>query len=60
MVQDGRKTLSITLHRALAGILALTANAKGPLGESDPVVACSKLVAGAYNHREFRLPPLPI
>lgn len=50
MVQDGRKTLSITLHGALAGILGLAAKAKEPLGGSDPVVACTKLVAGAYNH----------
>jgi site-specific DNA recombinase len=60
VVQDGRKTLSITLHGALAGILGLAANAKGPLGESDPVVECTKLVAGAYNHRQFALPPIAI
>ena len=47
VVQDGRKTLSITLHGALAGILGLAAKAKGPLGESNPLVECTKLVAGA-------------
>jgi site-specific DNA recombinase len=55
VMQDGRKTLSITLHGALAGILGLAAQAKGPLGESDPVVECTKLVAGAYNQRYFPL-----
>jgi hypothetical protein len=48
--QDGRKTFPTTLHGHLAGILVLAANAKGPLGESDPVVACTKLVAGARTH----------
>jgi site-specific DNA recombinase len=50
VVQDGRKTPSITLHGALAGILGLAAKAKGPLGESDPLVTCTKLVAGARKH----------
>jgi site-specific DNA recombinase len=58
VMQDGRKTLSITLHGALAGILGLAAQAKGPLGESDPVVECTKLVAGAYNHRQFEISTL--
>jgi hypothetical protein len=48
--QDGTETLSITLHGDLAGILGLAAKAKGPLDESDPVVPCTKLVAGARNH----------
>jgi site-specific DNA recombinase len=60
VVQDGRKTLSITLHGALAGIVGSPQNAKGPLGESDPVVECTKLVAGAYNPRQFALPPIPV
>ena len=60
VVQDGRTTLSITLHGHLAGVLGLAAKAKGPLGESDPVVECTKLVAGACNLREFQLPPLTI
>jgi site-specific DNA recombinase len=56
VVQDGRKTLSITLHGALAGILGLAAKAKGPLGESDPVVECTKVVAGAgFEPATFRL-----
>jgi site-specific DNA recombinase len=55
VVQDGRKTLSITLHGALAGILGLAAKAKGPLAESDPVVECTKLVAGARFGRCFQL-----
>jgi hypothetical protein len=44
----------------LAGILGLAANAKGPLQASDAVVECTTLVAGACNHRQFQLPPLPI
>ena len=31
----------------LAGILGLAAKAKGPLEASDPLVECTKLVAGA-------------
>ena len=60
MCRDGKDTLSITLHGDLAGILGLAAKAKGPLDASDPVVECTKLVAGARNHRQLRLPPLPI
>jgi site-specific DNA recombinase len=45
--RDGKETLSITLHGHLAGILGLAAKAKGPLDASDPVVECTKLVAGA-------------
>jgi site-specific DNA recombinase len=48
--RDGKETLSITLHGHLAGILGLAAKAKGPLDASDPVVECTKLVAGARNH----------
>jgi DNA invertase Pin-like site-specific DNA recombinase len=58
--RDGKATFSITLHGDLAGILGLAAKAKGPLDESDPVVECTKLVAGAHNHREFRLPPTAV
>ena len=50
ILRDGKKSLSITLHGDLAGILGLAAKAKGPLEESDPVVECTKLVAGARNH----------
>jgi site-specific DNA recombinase len=49
VLRDGKDTLSITLHGDLAGILGLAAKAKGPLDQSDPVVACTKLVAGARN-----------
>jgi hypothetical protein len=38
------------LHGRLAGILGLAAKAKGPHDASDPVVECTKLVAGARNH----------
>ena len=48
--REGKETLSITLHGDLAGILGLAAKAKGPLEASDPVVECTKLVAGARNH----------
>jgi site-specific DNA recombinase len=51
--QDGKEILSITLHGHLAGILGLAAKAKGPLDASGPSVECTKLVAGACNHREF-------
>jgi hypothetical protein len=57
---EGKETLSITLHGDLAGILGLAVKAKGPLGESDPAVECTKLVAGAYNHRQFGLPPIQV
>ena len=56
----GKETLSITLHGDLAGIVGLAAKAKGPLDASDPMVECTKLVAGAGNHREFALPPIPV
>jgi site-specific DNA recombinase len=53
---DGKRTLSIALHGHLAGILALSANKKGPLDESDPMVECTKLVAGAgFEPATFRL-----
>jgi hypothetical protein len=48
--REGKEILSITLHGDLAGILGLAAKAKGPLEASDPVVECTKLVAGACNH----------
>ena len=44
--RDGKETLSITLRADLAGILGLAGNEKGPLAASDPVAACTKLVAG--------------
>jgi site-specific DNA recombinase len=54
--RDGRNILSITLRGHLAGILGLAAKAKGPLAESDPVVACTKLVAGGgFEPPTFRL-----
>jgi site-specific DNA recombinase len=54
--RDGKETLSITLHGDLAGILGLAAKAKGPLDASDPVVECTKLVAGAgFEPATFRL-----
>jgi hypothetical protein len=53
--QDGKETLSITLHGHLAGILGLAAKAKGPLDASDPSMECTKLVAGARNHRQFEI-----
>jgi site-specific DNA recombinase len=54
--QDGKETLSITLHGDLAGILGLAARAKGPRAASGPVTACTKLVAGAgFEPATFRL-----
>jgi hypothetical protein len=53
--RDGKETLSITLHGHLAGILALSADKKGPLDESDPSIECTKVVAGARNHRQFEI-----
>jgi site-specific DNA recombinase len=54
--RDGKHTLPIALHGHLAGILALSANKKGPLDESDPMVRCTKLVAGAgFEPATFRL-----
>jgi site-specific DNA recombinase len=56
VLQDGRKSLSITLHGDLAGILGLAAKAKGPLGASDPMAECTKLVAGGgFEPPTFRL-----
>ena len=52
--QDGKDTLSITLHGHLAGILGLAAQAKGPLDASDPVVECTKLVAGTLGAPDVR------
>lgn len=49
--RNGKKTLGVDLHGALAGILALAANAKKPLDESGFPVESVKLVAGARNHR---------
>ena len=50
------KGLSISLHGDLAGIFALPANKKGPLDASDPLVDCTKLVAGAgFEPATFRL-----
>ena len=54
--RDGKETLSITLRGHLAGILGLAAKATGPLEESDPVVECTKMVAGAgFEPATFRL-----
>jgi len=53
LCRDGKATLSITLHGHLAGILGLAA--KGPLEASDPVVECTKLVAGG-RYDLFRTP----
>jgi hypothetical protein len=58
--EAGPKTLSIDLDGALAGVLALATNDERPLagsGLSGPVIT---LVAGAYNHRQFALPPIPV
>jgi hypothetical protein len=49
-VANLRETLAREGCQAEAGILGLAAKAKGPLEASDPVVACTKLVAGARNH----------
>jgi excisionase family DNA binding protein len=54
--EDGRRSLSIDLEGALAGVLALAMNGKTPLtgsGSSDAVIA---LVAGAgFEPATFRL-----
>ena len=56
--RNSKATLSTTLHGDLAGIVALGCKAKGPLDASDPVVECTKLVAGARNHRQFEISTL--
>ena len=56
--QDGKKTLSITLEGHMAGILAMAANAKAPLDESDACVKVTKLVAGARNVFCYNLRPV--
>jgi site-specific DNA recombinase len=60
VIRSGRKTLSVSLYGRLAGILAMATKAKAPLDESDASVMVTKLVAGARNHRQFRLPPILI
>jgi site-specific DNA recombinase len=55
--EGGRRSLSIDLEGALAGVLALAVNDKRPLAGSGLSV---KVVAGAYNHRQFALPPIPV
>jgi site-specific DNA recombinase len=51
--EDG--ALSIDLEGALAGVLALAVNDKRPLAGSG--LSVTTVVAGAYNHRQFTLPP---
>jgi len=58
--EECRQTLSIGLEGALAGILALATNDKRPLRDSGLCGAVTTLVAGAYNHRQFALPPIPV
>ena len=60
VIRSGRKTVSVSLYGRLAGILAMATKAKAPLDESDASVVVTKLVAGARNHRQFRLPPILI
>jgi site-specific DNA recombinase len=60
VARSGRKSLSVSLYGRLAGILAMATKAKAPLDESDASVVVTKLVAGARNHRQFRLPPILI
>lgn len=44
---DGKKTLSLTIHDDLAGILSMATKSKKPLEESGLPIESAKLVAGA-------------
>ena len=48
--KDGRRSLTIDLEGALAGVLALATDDKRPLPASGLSVAVTTLVAGARNH----------
>jgi hypothetical protein len=48
--EDGRRSLSIDLEGALAGVLAPAINGKRPLAGSGLSGALTTLVAGARNH----------
>ena len=47
--------LRVDLHGAIAGILALCAHGKAPGREVRALAEQLVLVAGACNHREFRI-----
>jgi site-specific DNA recombinase len=52
--------LHIDLHGELAGILSLCREGRRGGRPDGEMVAQIKVVAGAYNHRQFALPPIPI
>jgi hypothetical protein len=58
LVPEGEE-LRIEIHGELAGILELCQHSKTP-GRSRASAEQIKVVAGAHNHRQFQLPPLPI
>ena len=54
--EDGKATMAVDLHGALAGMLSLAAQTKKPLKESDFSKESTKLVAGAgFEPATFRL-----
>ena len=54
--EDGKATMAVDLHGALAGMLSLAAQTKKPLGESDFSEESTKLVAGVgFEPTTFRL-----
>jgi len=52
-------TVAIELSGDLASILALAADSKKPVSAGEDGLQTT-LVAGACNHRELTLPPIPI
>jgi site-specific DNA recombinase len=60
VVTPTKGEMHIDLHGELAGILGLCREGRRGSRPDAATLAQIKVVAGAYNHRQFALPPIPV